>query len=130
MYCLLVLAVLSFGTASEVLVNEDKAMEKNAVEETKMMPEKDLMWKKETKKGERRSEPPAYMFHMLEQFAKEGRSGFVRSILPMKGDDDFLGLYFNVVHETSQELRMLSPSLSIQRSQCNCSYCCSQLSEM
>ena len=31
---------------------------------------------------------------------------------------------------TSQELRMLSPSLCIQRSQCNCSYCCSQLSEM
>ena len=32
--------------------------------------------------------------------------------------------------KTSQELRMLSPSLCIQRSQCNCSYCCSQLSEM
>ena len=32
--------------------------------------------------------------------------------------------------KTSQELRMLSPSLSIQRSQCNCPYCCSQLSEM
>ena len=85
MHCLLVLAVLSFGTATEVLGNEDKAMVKNAVEENKMMPEKDLMWKKETKKGERRSEPPAYMFHMLEQFAKEGRRGYVRSILPMKG---------------------------------------------
>ena len=84
-YCLLVLAVLSFSTATEVLGNEDKAMEKNAVEETKMIPEKDLMWKEETKKGERRSEPPAYMFHMLEQFAKEGRRGYVRSILPMKG---------------------------------------------
>ena len=34
------------------------------------------------------------------------------------------------VIKTSRELRMLSPSLSIQRSQCNCSYCCSQLSEM
>ena len=34
-------------------------------------------------------------------------------------------------HEkTSQELRMLSPSLCIQSSQCNCSHCCSQLSEM
>merc|ERR1711947_21556 len=32
--------------------------------------------------------------------------------------------------KTSQELRMLSPSLSIQRSQCNCPYCCSQLLEM
>ena len=32
--------------------------------------------------------------------------------------------------KTSQELRMLSPSLCIQRSKCNCSYCCSQLSEM
>ena len=32
--------------------------------------------------------------------------------------------------KTSQELRMLSPSLSIQRSQCNCPYWCSQLSEM
>ena len=32
--------------------------------------------------------------------------------------------------KTSQELRMLSPSLCIQRSQCYCSYCCSQLSEM
>ena len=32
--------------------------------------------------------------------------------------------------KTSQELWMLSPSLCIQRSQCNCSYCCSQLSEM
>ena len=32
--------------------------------------------------------------------------------------------------KTSQELRMLSPSLCIQRSHCNCSYCCSQLSEM
>ena len=34
------------------------------------------------------------------------------------------------VPKTSQELRMLSPSLCIQRSQCNCPYCCSQLSEM
>ena len=32
-------------------------------------------------------------------------------------------------YKTSQELRMLSPSLSIQRSQCNCPYCCSQLSD-
>ena len=32
--------------------------------------------------------------------------------------------------KTSQELRMLSPSLCIQRSQYNCSYSCSQLSEM
>ena len=99
MYCLLVLAVLAFSTASEVLGNEDKAIEKNVVEETKMMPDKDLMWKEETKKGERRSEPPAYMFHMLEQFAKEGRRGFVRSILPIKGENDLLIPYFNVVHE-------------------------------
>ena len=34
------------------------------------------------------------------------------------------------ITRTSQELRMLSPSLCIQRSQCICSYCCSQLSEM
>ena len=111
MYCLLVLAVLSVSTATVVLYKEDEAVENNIVEENKMMPEKDLMWKKETKeeenmmwkketkKGERRSEPPAFMFHMLEHFAKEGRRGFVRSILPMKGDDDFLGPYFNVVHE-------------------------------
>ena len=85
MDCLLVLAVLSFSTATEVLGNEDEAIEKNAVEENKMTLEKDLMWKEETKKGERRSEPPAYMFHMLEQFAKEDRRGYVRSILPMKG---------------------------------------------
>ena len=32
--------------------------------------------------------------------------------------------------KTWQELRMPSPSLSIKRSQCNCPYCCSQLSEM
>ena len=32
--------------------------------------------------------------------------------------------------EPSQELRMLSPSLCIQRSQCNYSYCCFQFSEM
>ena len=36
----------------------------------------------------------------------------------------------SVNQQTSQELRMLSPSLCIQRSQCNCSYCCSQLSKM
>ena len=35
-----------------------------------------------------------------------------------------------VTKKASQELRMLSPSLSIQRSQCNCPYCCSQLTEM
>ena len=32
--------------------------------------------------------------------------------------------------KTSQELRMLSLSLFIQRSQSNCEYCCSQLSAM
>ena len=39
-------------------------------------------------------------------------------------------LNFNDLVRTSQELRMLSPSLCIQRSHCNCSHCCSQLSEM
>ena len=77
MHCLLVLAMLSFSTAVAVLYNEDKAMEDKG-----MMPEKNLMWKK----GEKRSEPPSYMFHMLEQFSKEGKRGFARSILPMKGD--------------------------------------------
>ena len=42
----------------------------------------------------------------------------------------FWSKLFEYVFKTSQELRMLSPSLCIQRSQCNCSYCCSQLSEM
>ena len=31
---------------------------------------------------------------------------------------------FILQEETSQELRMLSPSFSVQRSQCNCPYCC------
>ena len=79
MHCLLVLAMLSFSTATAALYNEDKGMEDKG-----MMPEKDLVWKKEM--GERRSEPPAYMFHLLEQFSKEGRRGFARSILPIKGD--------------------------------------------
>ena len=38
--------------------------------------------------------------------------------------------YIKLPSETSQELRMLSPSLCIQRSQCNCSYCCSQVSSL
>ena len=45
-----------------------------------------------------------------------------------------IGYFFSKLRKklkkTSQELWMLSPSLYIQRSQCNCSYCCSQLSEM
>ena len=90
MHCLLVLAMLSLSTSTAVLYNEDTGKDKG------MMPGKDLMWKegKGEKKdllwnkemGERRSEPPSYMFHLLEQFSKEGRGGFARSILPMKGD--------------------------------------------
>ena len=74
MHCLLVLAMLSFSAATAVLYNEDKGMKDKV-----MMPGKKEM-------GERRSEPPSYMFHMLEQFSKEGRGGFARSILPIKGD--------------------------------------------
>ena len=99
MHCLLVLAMLSFSRATEVLYNVDKAVEKDSFEEKEMMPEKDLVWKKETKKWEkdlkeekkdlmrkqRRSEPPPYMFHLLKQFAKEGRRGYARSLLPVKG---------------------------------------------
>ena len=98
MRCLLVLAMLSFSTAIAVLSIEEKTME-----DKEMIPEKELMWKKGVKEekeeltwkkglkkmGERRSEPPSYMFHMLEQFSKEGRRGFARSILPMKGDGIF-----------------------------------------
>ena len=36
----------------------------------------------------------------------------------------------NLLGKTSLELRMLSPSLFIQGSECKCQYCCSQLSEM
>ena len=102
MHCLLVLAMLSFSRATEALYNVDnvdKAVEKDSFEEKEMMPEKDLVWKKETKKWEkdlkeekkdlmwkqRRSEPPPYMFHLLKQFAKEGRRGYARSLLPIKG---------------------------------------------
>ena len=53
------------------------------------------------------------------------------AIFPTWGGGGFFSIP-QLVHtnKTSQELRMLSPSLCIQRSQCNCSYCCSQLSEM
>ena len=102
MHCLLVLAMLSLSSATEVLYNEDKV----AVEENEMMPEKDsmlkkeekdlilrkemdeevdLVWRKETKMEERRSEPPPYMFNLLEKYSKEGMRGYVRSILPVRG---------------------------------------------
>ena len=38
--------------------------------------------------------------------------------------------YIVIIQLCVYELRMLSPSFCIQRSQCNCSYCCFQLSEM
>ena len=102
MRCLLVLAMLSFSTAIAVLSIEEKTME-----DKEMIPEKELTWKKGVKEeltwkkglkkmGERRSEPPSYMFHMLEQFSKEGRRGFARSILPMKGGGIFPA-QFNVI---------------------------------
>ena len=38
--------------------------------------------------------------------------------------------YIVIIQLCVYELRMLSPSFCIQRSQCNCSYCCFQLREM
>ena len=38
--------------------------------------------------------------------------------------------YIVIIQLCVYELRMLSPSFCIQRSQCNCSYCCFQLWEM
>ena len=38
--------------------------------------------------------------------------------------------YIVIIQLCVDELQMLSPSFCIQRSQCNCSYCCFQLREM